>query len=91
MAITFLHEKKRRRYLVLVLALLVFAILVIVWQGSSRRPEAVPPLLVGPLTPKKIIINWSVLEDLKLAELRLFEQIKPFEGKIGRKNPFIPY
>lgn len=91
MAIIFLQEKKRQRYLILVLALLIFAILLVVWQGFSKKPEAVPSSSVGSLAPQKIIINWSVLEDPKLAELQPFEQIQPFEGKIGRKNPFVPY
>ncbi|OGZ24419.1 MAG: hypothetical protein A2896_01270 [Candidatus Nealsonbacteria bacterium RIFCSPLOWO2_01_FULL_43_32] len=91
MAITFLQAKKRQRYLIVILGLLVFVSLIIVWQGLARRGGETPaPLSITP-EPKEIIINWSVLQDPHLEGLQIFETIAPFEGAVGRKNPFIPY
>ena len=91
MAITFLQEKKRQRYLLLILALIIFAILIIVWQSFFRTQEPSLTPLATPVVPQEIIIDWSTLQVPQLAELQAFEEIVPFEGKVGRKNPFIPY
>lgn len=61
MAITFLQAKKRQRYLILILALLVFAAFIIAWQGFSKRGGEEPTPL--PITPElsKIKINFDIL------------------------------
>ena len=91
MAITFLQAKKRQRYLVLTLALAIFVILIIVWQGFLKGKEAPEKTLTPLLAPEKVLIDWQTLKDPGIATLQTFEQILPFEGKIGRENPFIPY
>ena len=90
MAITFLQAKKRQRYLIFILVFMIFAILIIVLQGFLRKSQ---PSAVAPTSPepKKIIINWPVLQAPQLEELQVFETIAPLEGEAGRKNPFIPY
>lgn len=90
MAITFLQAKKRQRYLVLILALVIVAILIIVWQGFLKGGALVSPA-VPSLTHQKVLIDWSVLKDSRITELQSFAEILLFEGEIGRQNPFIPY
>ena len=91
MAITFLQAKKRQRYLVLTLALTIFVILIIVWQGFLKGKEVPARTLVPFLPPEKVLIDWQTLKDPQVAALQTFEQILPFEGEVGRENPFIPY
>ncbi len=91
MAITFLQAKKRQRYLLLILVLIVFAILIIVWQGFLKGKEAPVTPVASLLAPEKITIDWQILEDPRVAALQTFEQILPFEDKVGRENPFILY
>ena len=91
MAIDFLQAKKQQRYLILILALVIFAILIIVWQGFFKAPAVSLTPLATPALPQKVIINWSTLQAPQLKELQVFEEISPFEGEIGRENPFIPY
>jgi hypothetical protein len=38
-----------------------------------------------------IKINFEVLQSSLLQEFQLFEEIPPFEGEIGRENPFLSY
>jgi len=90
MAITFLQEKKRQRRLILILALVVIAILIIVWQGFLQEEAPLTPIIPS-LTPQKIIIDWPTLKDPQIEKLQAFESIPPFEGEIGRDNPFVPY
>lgn len=91
MAITFIQEKKKQRFLFLILALVIFAIFFVLRFGFFAKE---PSSLVLPsqvyLMPK-VQIDWEVLNDSRLGELQTFEKISPFEGEIGRKNPFIPY
>lgn len=74
----------------LILALVVIAILIIVWQGFLKG-EAPTVSYTVPLTLKQININWSTLQSDQVTELQVFEQIAPFEGEVGRTNPFITY
>ena len=91
MAINILQEKKRQRYMMVILALVIIAILIIIWQGILKKEEAPPSPLVQPLIPQKVIIDWPTLKNTQITNLRAFEPIPPFEGEIGRKNPFAPY
>ena len=91
MAITFLQTKKRQRYMVLILALIIFAILIIIWQDFLKTPEVLPSSQTTSLIRQKVNINFEILKDPQLTELQAFEQILPFEEEIGRENPFIPY
>lgn len=93
MAITIIQEKKKQRYLILVLSLIIFAILFVVWLGFSRS-KATPPVSVSPsaiYTFPQVKINWQLLENIRLEPLQPFEEISSFEGEFGRNNPFIPY
>ncbi|MEK7503611.1 MAG: hypothetical protein AAB577_01370 [Patescibacteria group bacterium] len=91
MAIEFLQAQKKQRYLILILTLAVCAILLVVWQGFLRAPGPVIPAYSPLPAPPKIEINWDVLKDTKLQDLKVFEQIPAFGTTTGRSNPFTPY
>ena len=91
MAITFVQAKKRQKNMVLILALVIIAILIIVWQGFLKERETPALPYVVPLTPREVNIDWPTLKNPQIEGLQAFEQILPFEGQVGRENPFIPY
>ena len=91
MAITFLQAKKRQRYLIFILVFIALATLIVVWQGFFQKTEITYTSVSMPQAKEKVIINWQLLSDQKLTELQAFEEILPFEGEIGRDNPFKPY
>ena len=61
----------------------------VLWLGFFRKGMPSVPMVVE--KPAKIEINWGILGNKKLEELEPFGQINPFEGEVGRENPFIPY
>jgi len=90
MAITFLEKRKRLKSLMPVLVLIVLLTAVVVWRGFFvEAPLAVPERPLKPI--QEVSINFQVLENPALEELQLFEKTSPFEGEIGRENPFISY
>lgn len=91
MAITFIKEKQKQKYLVLILASLIFVTLGVVWWGVLREKKGVVNQLAPVFTQPEIQIDWQILQNTKLKELEIFEEISAPEEKIGRKNPFTPY
>jgi len=89
MAITFTQEKKKQRYLILILAVAILTGLGVVWWGFFSIPseEAAPPSL----TFQKVQINFDVLNREDLKNLTPFERVPPFEAEVGRENPFLRY
>jgi len=90
MAITFLQTKKRQKNLILVLALTIFAIVLLVWF-SFLGDETPPPSFTSAPAYLEIKIDWGILEDSQLETLQMFEEVLPFEDEAGRENPFVPY
>ena len=93
MVITITQEKKRQRYLLLALALIIFAILLVVWLGFFRKEESVLALSVPAaayLAPEAEI-DWQTLDELQRENLRPFKEIGAFKQEFGRENPFTPY
>lgn len=90
MAITFLQQKRKQQHLTLVFIGAILLILVVVWKGLLSKPET-PPLLPEPVKPPEVKINFEVLQNTFLEELKPLEEIPPFEETAGRENPFIPY
>lgn len=89
MAITFIQQRKKQQYLIIIFVLLILAIILIFWSPLFKKLEVTPPVTI--LEPKKVKINFEVLENPALEELQPFEKIAPFEDEIGRENPFILY
>jgi len=90
MAVNFIKERKKQRYLIIGFGIMLVVISVILWSGyfKKEKPIALPVSIVS---SKEIKINFEVLENLFLKELQPFVEISPFVGEKGRENPFIPY
>lgn len=84
-------EEKKQKYLIFILFVIILAIVIVLGQNfwtKSKTFEGISPVI---LKPSKIEINFELLKSQTLKELQPFGEIKPFEGKIGRDNPFTPY
>jgi len=91
MAITFVEERKKQKKLLIIFGFLIAITVVILAQWLLKRIPL--SFMTGgqiPPTFKKIEIDLTILESNNLKDLEPFEEIKPFEGKIGRENPFLP-
>lgn len=95
MAITITQGKKKQRYLIMILVLIVLGIFLIIRLGfSGKQNQTAPEIGVAPAkiyAPPKVDIDWQLLENLHSEALKPFEDILPFEGEFGRQNPFVPY
>ena len=91
MAITFLEQRKRQKYLVpfLVAVLLLTGFVLLRGFFTTERPLPLSELPERPI--KQVEINFAALEHPFLKELQPFEEIPAFTGEVGRKNPFILY
>ena len=92
MAITFVEERKKQKKLLIIFGFLIVITVVVLVQGLLKRIP-LSPMRGGEISPtfKKIEIDFTILENNNLKDLEPFEEIKPFEDKIGRENPFLPY
>lgn len=92
MAIAFVEERKKQKKLIYVFAAVILITLIVLWLGVLRKPrkeEGAPLPFSAEL--RRAEIDFKVLESPTMKELQPFKEILPFEGKIGRENPFIPY
>jgi len=90
MAIVFSEEKKRQQYLIVIFAVVVLATVAVFWFGVFQAPKTeVVQIPTSPFS-KKVEINFSTLDDPRLADLELFSGITAFAGETGRANPFAP-
>ncbi len=90
MPIDFIQQRKKQKYLTLIVIVSFIIIAVILWFGYFRKPEFVRE--EAPISSiKEIKIDFDVLENPFLQESQLFEDIPAFEGEIGRENPFLLY
>ena len=89
MAIVFFEEQKRQQYLILVFGVVILATVTVFWFGVFQRPPLGP--LESPESPysKKVEINFEVFKNPALSKMELFSEIRPFEGVVGRENPFL--
>ncbi len=90
MPIDFIQERKKQKYLTLILMAVFVITAVILWFGYFRKPKPVSENApVGSI--KEIKIDFDVLDNQFLQESQVFEKAPSFEGEIGRDNPFLPY
>ncbi|MDO8601424.1 MAG: hypothetical protein Q7R46_01935 [bacterium] len=90
MPISLLEQKKKQRFLLPILGVIILITLVILWLGFFKEPSIVP--LSPTVSPaQKININWDALKNPILETLETFDTIPPLQGDYGRKNPFLPY
>ena len=86
----FITEKKRQRLFIVIFILVTLVTIFVLWQFYFKKQK--PPLVKKEIpVVKKIVIDFTVLENPLLKELQVFEEIKPFEETLGRKTPFLPY
>lgn len=90
MVITFKKREQKQKYLILLFLVLIIAIFLVIYFGILNK-QAVPPPPAFIYTPIKININFDALKNPFIKKLLPFEEIKPFEGAVGRENPFEPY
>jgi len=94
MAITFIQQKRRQRYMILILAGVVFLALIFLWQVILKPKPIYAPATSSPLISKmskKIEINLDIFKNSAFQALESFEEIAFPKEKIGRENPFTPY
>ena len=90
MAVNFIKERKKQRYLIIGFGIMLVVISVILWSGYFKKEKPIT-LPVSAVLSKEIKINFEVLENPFLKELQPFVEISPFVGEKGRENPFAPY
>ena len=90
MAIKFLVQQEKQNLLVIVFIMVILLTVLVAFLGFSRKKGItfIPPITPPP--PKKMEINFSVLESAVVKELETLEQVNLPE-QIGRENPFLPY
>ena len=91
MVITFVEKRKRQKILISALVIVVLITLFVLGQELFKRPIVEIETPAFEITYRKVIINFQLLENPLLKELQPFEKISPYEGEIGRENPFVPY
>lgn len=92
MVVTFIEEKKKQKRLIYLLLAVLIITGFILWQGFFKKPPSViEEPSAAALNFEKAEIDFTLLENPILKELQPFERIEPFEEKVGRENPFLPY
>ena len=91
MPIDFIQQRKKQKYLTLIVAILFVSIATILWFGYFRKTEPASEMTLSFVAVKQIEIDFNVLESQFLQESQLFEKVPSFEEEIGRNNPFLPY
>ena len=92
MAITFLEQRKRQKYLLPVLLLVFLITAFVIWWGFLKEEKTDFGLNgVLPGVSRKIEINFDFLKGLDPEKFQSFEKIPPFEEEAGRENPFVPF
>lgn len=91
MSVNFFQQRKRQKFLAPIVLIVIGLTFLILWFGYFKKGEVSTE--VGTSTPvlQEIKINFEVLENPLLKELQPFGEIIPYEGPIGRENPFLPY
>ena len=94
MAITFVEQKKKQKYLFIVLIGLLLLIFFVFQREFLAKPTPVDQFM-GEEIPEqeKIKINFEALKSPWLQELEPFDEPVSVEQgeEIGRENPFLPY
>lgn len=88
MATSFINQKKKQKYLILVFVGVILVTVFVWWKGFLTPEKAIEPTVAEP--PREIKVNFEVLENPILKELLPFEEIEMPE-QLGRENPFLPY
>jgi len=91
MAIIFIEQIKKQKYLIWVFAIVILIAIFVFWKGFFAK-EKPPEVVIIPIPTKKIEINFEIFKNPLLEELQPIEKIIPETGvETGRNNPFLPY
>ena len=96
MLLNFTQEKKKQKYLIIILVFFTVLAVAIFWFGSGKQnfPNSSVNEKMGAFSNDKIAnnqfvqIDFSIFENALLKKLEPFIQIPKYEGSIGRENPF---
>ncbi len=95
MAISFVKEQKKQKYLIAVFAVVILITGIVVYQNFFRGKNNVVITVVGEESmSSRAEINFEALENPILTQLQPFDEITltpEVENSAGRKNPFLPY
>jgi hypothetical protein len=91
MAITFVQQKNKQKTLLWIFGILVIILGIFLTQFLLKRIslKMSQELTVSPYP--SVRVDFKFLESQTLKDLEPFEGIGPFEGVVGRDNPFVPY
>ncbi|OGZ27478.1 MAG: hypothetical protein A2365_03335 [Candidatus Nealsonbacteria bacterium RIFOXYB1_FULL_40_15] len=89
MPVNFIERKNRQKYLLIAVIIIFLATAVVLWFGYFNDVEISPVAYEPELYPEgSIIIDFSIFEKPFLKELKPFSEILPYEGSLGKQNPF---
>lgn len=89
MAVKFIKQRKKQKYLILIFVAVLLITIFVLWFGFFRKEDEFISTVV--IVQKEIKIDFDILNDPLLKEFRPFTKVFPFEGLVGRENPFLPY
>ena len=91
MAIDFIKQRKKQKYLTRIVMVAFIIIAVILWFGYFKKSELVLETTPSFISAKKIKVDFNALGNQFFQESQIFEKVSSFEGEMGRENPFLPY
>ena len=92
--VTFQKKEEKQKYLGLIALVVIFLIFMVIRYGFSKKGgETRPSVPSQPIaySLEAVEINFDIFKNSFFEHALPFERIKPFEGRIGRENPFVPY
>jgi len=91
MPINFVQQRKKQKYLTLIVMAALIVTAIILYFGYFKKSEPILEEIPSISVLKEIEIDFVVLDSQFLQESQIFENVPPFEGETGRENPFLPY
>lgn len=88
MAITFIQQKARQQFLLLLIPFLIIVIAIILWRGflyTSQQNLSAPAL-----PPQHVDIDFGAFDSSQFQELGQRRTPLQIPSSVGRTNPFIP-
>lgn len=91
MVADFRKQKKKQKYLLTAVGLIILTIAGVMYFGFFRKKEETIINVTSVSPIKEINIDFNVLENPFFEKIKPFEKIPDYEGEVGRENPFLPY
>jgi len=91
MAVNFRQEKKKQKYLIGVIFVVVLITLAVLYFGVFEKEKPAVISMQPTDLVQEVKVDFSVLEHPFFDQIKPFQKIPDFEGGIGRINPFLPY